>query len=574
MTSGNEGRKTADMIDGRKLKEMIKFAASMLEKKKSLIDSLNVFPVPDGDTGTNMSLTMKEALEEIKGEDCNHAGEICQSLSRGALMGARGNSGVILSQLLRGFAQVNEENQVIESEDFVNGLEEASRVAYKGVLKPVEGTILTVSRRAAEGARDALEETDDLVKIMRQTHKIADKALNKTPEQLPVLKEADVVDAGGQGLVFIFEGMLRSLEGEKVETADAVEEAAEESVEISADEIIYTYCTQMLIKLEDDNGQHEVEKIRSELNNYGDSLMVVGADNIVKVHIHTDHPGVVLEYGLKLGMLEEVNIDNMELQQEQSHEDFVEIQKERQATASGMELNSGTGIKEVNDSTGQEEKKRGVIAVVSGEGIREILKQLGVDRIIHGGQSMNPSTNELLSALEEIPAGELIVFPNNKNIISAARQAAELCSEKDVKVIPTENFTEAVASMMLYGRDQELADLASAMKKELKKIKTLEVTEAVKDSNVRDLSIEEGEVIGLIDGDIKTKGSSYENVVLDLLEDALEDEDLITIFYGEEIDEEQALDLRKRIEERFCEGLEVEIYEGGQPLYPYIISLE
>ncbi len=576
MRNGNESE--IKKLEGEKLKKVFKFAANILEKKKSIIDSLNVFPVPDGDTGTNMHLTMQKALEEIEQQEGNHAGDICQSLSKGALMGARGNSGVILSQLLRGFAQANRNNKVIKAESFVEGLEEASRVAYKGVLKPVEGTILTVSRRAAEGAREAYEDTNNIVEILREAYSVAIKALNKTPEQLPVLKEADVVDAGGQGYVFILEGMLNALEGEKLKpVGDTAEKLEEYKEKREAKEIEYKYCTQLLINLGQNNGQGEIEKIRSELSNYGNSLMVVGSDNIIKVHIHTNHPGVILEYSLKLGPLENISIDNMEFQQE-SHQDFMKAESNEQITASGMSLdinNKSNNLENTEENKDDEIKKRGLIAIAAGEGVKDIFKQLGVDRVIHGGQSMNPSTNDILSALKDVNAKELIVFPNNKNIISAARQAAELCEDKKIEVISTESFTEAIASLMLYNEENNLKELTDAMEDEIEKVKTIEITRAVKDSNVKDLSIEEGEVIGLVNGDIIKKGKDYENVVLEIIDEIFDDENLITIYYGEEVNKKDAENLRDKI----LNGLdnsnrELEVYPGEQPLYPYVISLE
>ena len=570
-------------LDGKSLKKLFKFAANLLEKKKSIIDSLNVFPVPDGDTGTNMHLTMQKALKEIEQVESNHAGEICQSLSKGALMGARGNSGVILSQLLRGFAQANKDKEIIEAESFVQGLKEASRVAYKGVLKPVEGTILTVSRKAADGAEEALEESSDLIKILSQTHEAAEKALNKTPEQLPVLKEADVVDAGGQGYVFIIEGMLNALKGEKLEpVGDTAERLQEFTESKETRELEYKYCTQLLVNFTNGNIQQDIEKIRSDLKNYGNSLMVVGSENIVKVHIHTNHPGVILEYALKLGSLENISIDNMEIQQE-SHEDFVQVENQEQMTASGMSLEAEEETKEtgletepdnVNSETARSQK-RGIIAIAAGDGIKDIFEQLGVNKVIHGGQSMNPSTNDILSALNDINAREIIIFPNNKNIISAARQAAELCEDKNIVVIPTESFTEAIAALMLYNQEDDLKELTESMKKEKDTVKTIEITRAVKDSNVKGLCIKEGEVIGLVNGDIVTKGEDYEKVVLEIVEEVMNDESLITIYYGEEVQEKNAEKLKQDIQDKYINShKEIEVYPGEQPLYPYEISLE
>ncbi|SDL89186.1 DAK2 domain-containing protein [Halarsenatibacter silvermanii] len=576
MSSGRD-RAGQEIVEAQKLKKMFEVALQLLENKKSIVNSLNVFPVPDGDTGTNMFLTLKEAIEEINGSDSEHAGEICHKLSRGALMGARGNSGVILSQLLRGFAQENREKEVLEAEDFVSGFDEASRVAYKGVLKPVEGTILTVSRKAAEGAQKALDESNDLQFIFEETRKAAEKALNKTPEQLSVLKEADVVDAGGQGFVFILEGMLRALKGEEpVKTVVDIEDAEKD---LDKDSLEHTYCTQLLINLENNDGQQRIDKIRKELNNYGSSLMVVGSDNIIKVHIHTDHPGVILENALRRGMLEKISIENMYLQQEETHEDFIDGFEADKTTASGVSINNKADAGEAageHNSIENKSKKRGIVACSAGQGVADILMDLGVDEIIRGGQSMNPSTNDFLSVLEEIPCEEVIILPNNKNIISAARQAAELCQEKEVEVVPTRAFTEAIASLLAFDDQGELKDIVEQMKGELEYVKTIEITEAVKDSNLKDLSIEEGEVIGIVEGDITGKGENYHDVALRMVKENHEFEDLITIYYGEEISEEEAEKLQEEIKKSLDDNfeLEVEIYSGGQPLYPYIISLE
>ncbi len=576
MSSGRD-RAGQEIVEAQKLRKMFEVALQLLENKKSIVNSLNVFPVPDGDTGTNMYLTLKEAIEEINGNDSEHAGEICDNLSRGALMGARGNSGVILSQLLRGFAQENKDKEVLEAEDFVRGFDEASRVAYKGVLKPVEGTILTVSRKAAEGAQKALDESNDIQFILEETRKAAEKALNKTPEQLSVLKEADVVDAGGQGFVFILEGMLRALKGEEpVKTVVDIEDAEKD---LDKDSLEHTYCTQLLINLEDNDGQQRIDKIRKELSNYGSSLMVVGSDNIIKVHIHTDHPGVILENALRRGMLEKISIENMYLQQEETHEDFIDGFEADKTTASGVSLNNKTDAGEAaggHNSFENRSEKRGIVACAAGQGVADILIDLGVDEIIRGGQSMNPSTNDFLSVLEEIPCEEVIILPNNKNIISAARQAAELCQEKEVEVVPTTAFTEAIASLLAFDFQGELKDIVEQMKGELEYVKTIEITEAVKDSNLKDLSIEEGEVIGIVEGDITGKGENYHDVALEMVKENHQFEDLITIYYGEDISEEEAEELQEEIKKSLDDNfeLEVEIYSGGQPLYPYIISLE
>ncbi len=576
MKTGNKKSKGINTIDGDRFKEMLETGLSRLGQQKSLVDSLNVFPVPDGDTGTNMYLTMQEAVEETKNSRSDRIDDICESMSRGALMGARGNSGVILSQLLRGFAQAVEGNKLMNAEDLAEALKNASKIAYKGVLKPVEGTILTVSRKAADGAIKGLKKSDDTKVVLEETIEAANIALNKTPEQLPVLKEAEVVDAGGQGYIFILEGMLQALKGEVVYSQSSEKAVAQQARAHSQKEedIKYTFCTQLLIHLDKEDGQKEIDRIRKELNNYGDSLMVVGSDEVIKIHIHTNHPGVILEYGLKIGIIDDIKIDNMKSQ----HREMIDKDKpELRVVNEDHSINASNSFDaEVKKSNKKNDKpkNRGIITVAAGEGIKNILTELGADEVIFGGQSMNPSTNDFVQAIENLNAKEIIIFPNNKNVVSAARQAAELEEEKIVKVIPTRSFAEAIAAMMHYNDHEDLEVMVEAMDEEREFVRTAQITIAVKDSRVQGLDIKEGDVIGLIDGNIKVKGNDYERVVVKLFEDSLEDEELITIYYGEEVDEDDAVKLRKKLLNRFDDIDEIEIYAGEQPLYPYIISLE
>ena len=574
MKSGKDLDSGLKVIDGDRFREMLHSALARLEEQKSLVDSLNVFPVPDGDTGTNMFLTLKEAIKEIEKEESNRVDDICDSMARGALMGARGNSGVILSQLLRGFSQASSGKKLLKSDDMVAALDKASKVAYNGVLKPVEGTILTVSREAARGAEKALEEDSDqdFLFILKRTLKAANQALQKTPEQLPVLKEAEVVDAGGQGYIYILEGMYQALKGNGFVSSTSEAETLEEIVgqrEYAAD-IKYTYCTQMLIHLDQNNDQQEIDSVRKELNNFGDSLMVVGSDDIIKVHIHTNHPGVILEHGLNIGVIDDIKIDNMKSQHEE-----MEIRKAgNQNLAAVHDHSAGFEVNQNQAEKPADTAERTMIAAATGEGIKNILRELGVQGIIHGGQSMNPSTNDFLEEINSCQAREILIFPNNKNVISAARQAAEMNEDKEIKVIPTRSFTEAIACLMVYNEEADLASLVEAMEEERQQVRTAEITRAVKDSKVRGLKIKEGDVIGLIDGNIVVKGSDYSRVVLKLFEKSLEEEELVTIYYGEEIEERRAVNLRNKILDRFDSIDEVEIYAGQQPHYPYIISLE
>ncbi|ACL69766.1 DAK2 domain-containing protein [Halothermothrix orenii] len=536
-------------VDGKKFREMLYTALAWLKEQQSFIDSLNVFPVPDGDTGTNMYLTFLEAIKEVKKIETNNVSEITSAMAKGALMGARGNSGVILSQLLRGFSQANEANSSLTATHLVKALRKASDVAYQGVLKPVEGTILTVSRKAAEGAELALENNLDINGIMENTVAAARDALNKTPEQLPILKEAGVVDAGGQGYLIILEGLLKGLNSEYVPQGDLEVVKPSKKEQQIAEDIKYAYCTQALINLQKDTTK-SIEEIRNDLQHYGDSLMVVGSDRTVKIHIHTNHPGIILEYGLKLGSLIDINIDNMKIQSAEKVRQTEEQQRQEFMPA----------------------KKKGIIAVGKGDGIKEIFKDLGIDVVIDGGQSMNPSTNDFLEAINNLNSSEIIILPNNKNIISAAEQAASL-SDKDVVVIPTKTIPQAVSSMMVFNDEADLDELKEAMEMETENVTTLEITRAVKSSKVNGHNISTGDVIGLENGQIEAVGKEYQDVIVELLKKVCSGDEFITIFYGEEINEDEAGDLVDTLEEEF-NFEDIELYRGGQPLYPYIISVE
>ncbi|MDI3546439.1 MAG: fatty acid kinase [Halanaerobiales bacterium] len=549
MQVNEESKGLLKAIDGHKFKEMLIAALMWLKEQQSLIDSLNVFPVPDGDTGTNMYLTFLEAIKEVKKVESNNVNEINSALAKGALMGARGNSGVILSQLLRGFSLANKDNREFTCENLVQSLRKASEVAYQGVLKPVEGTILTVSRKAAEGAELAFKNKLDLVGILENSIYFAREALNKTPKQLPALKEAGVVDAGGQGYLTILEGLLKGLAGDKVFHQTELEVIKPGKKEEVKEDLKYVYCTQFLINFEGKN-RKEINEIRSDLEAYGDSLLVVGADNIVKIHIHTNHPGVILEYGLKLGSINDVKIDNMKMQSEEKIRREEEKQRQEFMNRQG----------------------KGIIAVGQGQGIKDILQNLGVDIVIDGGQSMNPSTNDFLEAINNLNSPEVIILPNNKNVISAARQAASL-SEKMVEVVPTRNIPQAISSLLVFDEDVELSELREMMEREMKHVKTAEITTAVKDSRVNGFEIKAGDIIGIYNGDIIEVGNNYKEVVAALLEKIADDEEILTIYYGEDIAEEEAMEIRDLIEREFNFD-EVEVYNGSQPLYPLIISLE
>jgi hypothetical protein len=589
-------------VDAEEFKNMMFTSLYWLKKQKSFIDSLNVFPVPDGDTGTNMYLTFKEAVSNLEDSKSNSVSKLSAELSKGALMGARGNSGVILSQLVRGFAQALKNKKKMKAKDLANALTKASEVAYHGVLKPVEGTILTVSREAAEKAAAEVESTEDILELLEITIKAAEESLERTPELLDALKEAEVVDAGGQGYLTILEGMLKGLKGEKVEyqAAAAVEKPAKKSK--AAEDIKFTYCTQMLIQIDNfqSNIDRLIDKIRKDMQSYGDSIMVVGSDDVIKIHIHSNHPGVLLEYGLKKGEVFDIKIDNMRKQNEEKvkresgddfdHSQFHPNHNEAAAESLDTELKDDVDVKEAEiKNSGQQEinqdnetaeadavikaaKNIGIISVANGEGIINILKELGVDYVIKGGQSMNPSTNDFLEVVERMDTEKIIILPNNKNIISAAKQVSEL-SEKEIAIIETRSIPQAISALMVFDDQLELEKLKEEMEAEIKYIKTLEITQAVKDSKVNGLEIKKDHYIGLKNGDILVSADNEKETVKKLLDEVAEDEELVTIYYGEGITEAEAEAIKQVMENNF-DFDEIEVYPGGQPLYPFIISLE
>jgi hypothetical protein len=569
-----------------------------LKEQKSFIDSLNVFPVPDGDTGTNMYLTFKEAASAVEESKSRSISKLAAALSKGALMGARGNSGVILSQLIRGLSQSLEGKTKIKSKDFAAALKKASQVAYHGVLKPVEGTILTVSRETADKAVETAKKTEDIIELLEITIEEAEESLKRTPELLDTLKEAEVVDAGGQGYLSILEGMLKGLK-EEVDFSSKVEQKIVKKTAKPAEDIKFTYCTQMLIEIDIRNRSFDnlIKKIRQDMQSYGDSIMVVGDDNIIKIHIHTNHPGVLLEYGLKKGKVFDIKIDNMrkqnieKIEREKSaqfdhtqfhdelkvfdHESQIEKNQERESDLVEAEKEEPENISDEIEKLDEKikvDKNNGIISVGNGDGIINILKELGVDYIIEGGQSMNPSTNDFVEAVEKLQCENIIILPNNKNIISAANQVSEL-SDKNIEVIETRSIPQAISALMVYNDQLGPEELKKVMESEIKEVKTLEITKAVKDSKVNGLEIEEGNFIGLADDQIIVTEDTEEKTIMELLKQISEDEELVTIYYGEDVESEEAENIKRMMEENF-DFDEIEIYPGGQPLYPYIISLE
>jgi len=526
-------------IDGFDMVRMIQTGVILLEKNKARVDALNVFPVPDGDTGTNMYLTLLSAAHEAEKRLDQNIGKVSKGIAMGSLMGARGNSGVILSQVFRGMSKELENKDRIDARGLAAALQAGSDAAYKAVMKPVEGTILTIVREVARAAAAASKKTDDIVEVMQAALESGNRMLERTPQMLPVLKEAGVVDSGGQGFLYLFEGMILALSSEEISTAQLQSTVLLPSeVEKEPENLEYQYCTETLIK----GFRMDIDRIREELEPLGDSVLVVGEQDMVKVHIHSNHPGKVLEVCLAWGTLHDIKINNME--------------EETQARLESL----------------AETKNTGLVAVGQGDGWVEIMKSLGVDQVVNGGQTMNPSTEDLLRAVSDTRAHGVIILPNNKNVIMAAEQAMRL-SEKPVRVVPTTSITQAVAALVAYEGEADVDQVAEAMAEEIGRVKTGEVTNAVKDSSINGLSIKEGDYIGLIDDKVVANGDSAEQMVMVLLESMAPDGDLISIFYGADVNEDQATKLRELVEEKYPD-YDIEIHYGGQPFYQYLISVE
>ncbi|WP_081943470.1 DAK2 domain-containing protein [Caloranaerobacter azorensis] len=536
-----------EYIDGVLLKNIFIGAANTLEKNKQVVDSLNVFPVPDGDTGTNMSLTMQSAIKQVKSLNSEKIEDIAKAASNGSLMGARGNSGVILSQLFRGFANGLKGVERIDVEILAKAFKLASDTAYKAVMKPIEGTILTVARECAEKAAEIAVKENDIIKFLEEVIRHGEMTLQKTPEMLPVLKQAGVVDAGGKGLLYILLGALDVITiGDSVLLEEDTEVEAENSVNIErADEDIkFGYCTEFIIN----SKNVDVDRFKQEIMELGDSLLVVNNDEVTKVHIHTNNPGIVLEKALAIGELINVKIDNMRYQ----HKNKI-IEEEK-----AVELNR---------------KKYGFIAVAMGEGIANVFKDLNVDFVIHGGQTMNPSTEDILKAVESINAEHIIILPNNSNIILAANQAKEL-SNANIEVLPTKSIPQGISAILNFDEELELEENINNMMESIKSVKTGQVTFAVRDTVVNDIEIKKDDIIGIGEGEIKSVGNDITEVSINLLKDIVdEDNDLITLYFGEDISEEEAEELAEIIEDEI-EDCDVEVVYGGQPLYYYIFSIE
>lgn len=544
--------------------EMVQAAATRLGKQAEYVNSLNVFPVPDGDTGTNMSMTMDNGAKEVADKPASTVGEVGQILSKGLLMGARGNSGVITSQLFRGFGQSVKGKDELTGKDLAQAFQMGVEVAYKAVMKPVEGTILTVSRGAATAALKKADLTDDAVEVMQAALDGAKGALAKTPDLLPVLKEVGVVDSGGQGLVFIYEGFLSALNGDYVASEDFKATPANMSEMINAEhhksvvghvateDITYGYCTEIMVALKQGPTyvkEFNYDEFQGYLSGLGDSLLVVNDDEIVKVHVHTEDPGLVMQEGLKYGSLIKIKVDNMRNQHE------AQVQK--------------TDAEESK----AEAKNFGLIAVVAGEGLSEIFKAQGVDYVISGGQTMNPSTEDIVKAIEAVNAKQVIILPNNKNIFMAAQSAAEVV-DIPAAVVETRTVPQGFTSLLAFGPSKSLEDNVADMSASLSDVVSGSVTLAVRDTTIDGLEIHENDFLGMVDGKIVVSNPDMEATLKAAFAKMIdEDSEIVTIFVGEEGDQDLAEELAEYLEETY-EDVEVEIHQGDQPVYPYLMSVE
>lgn len=537
-------------IDGQMLSRGFRVSVQMLENKKEEVNALNVFPVPDGDTGTNMSLTIASALKSVNAVTELTVGKVAKAASSGSLMGARGNSGVILSQLLRGFSMGLANLDEADISDLNKAFNESARIAYNAVMKPTEGTILTVARMMAEFSEENYDDYDDIMLFLQDVIKVGYRVLDLTPDMLPQLKEAGVVDAGGKGYLIILEGLLQGLISDDYDytpTVDSFNTFANKT-HSESESIEFGYCTEFMINRSD--GKYL--ELREKLSNYGDSLIVVADEEITKVHIHTNNPGEVLEMALKIGPLSDIKIDNMRLQNEKLQDQVMFEDK-----------------KEVEI----EKSEYAFIAVSSGDGLNEVFKDLNVKKVISGGQTMNPSTEDFLKAMEEINAENIYILPNNKNIILAANQAVEL-TDRNAYVIKTTTIPQGFAALLSFDQDASVKDNLKNMNEAIEEVKTLQVTYAVRDSENNGIKINKGDFIGLFNGNISLSTPEILDTCLELVDKSIDDDDsLITIFYGADTDEKVAEELVKKIEEKY-EDFDVELVKGNQPVYYFIISVE
>ena len=552
-------------INAEMFAKMFLAGAKNLESKKEWINELNVFPVPDGDTGTNMTLTIMAAAKEVGAMETYEMEKVAKSISSGSLRGARGNSGVILSQLFRGLCKVIKEEKEIDVPVMAAALQKAVETAYKAVMKPKEGTMLTVAKGGAKKAIAIADETDDLVYFMQQVVAEMEIVLSKTPEMLPVLKEAGVVDSGGQGLVEVFHGMMDVLEGKEVDYAIEGASVEAKPVKISAQteaDIKFGYCTEFIIMLDKEFTMDNELDVKAYLESIGDSIVVVADDEIVKIHVHTNDPGLAIQKALTFGSLSKIKIDNMR----EEHEE--KLIKE------AAKIAEEEAKKAAEAKKAEPKKEMGFISVSIGAGVGEIFKGLGVDYLIEGGQTMNPSTEDMLNAIDNVNAEHIFILPNNKNIILAANQAQALTEDKVIHVIPTKTVPQGITAMINYLPDLSAEENVEAMTESITTVKTGQVTYAVRDTKIDDKEIHEGNIMGIGDAGILAVGEELEATTLEMFKELVDDmSEIISIYYGEEVDEAVANELGEKVGEMFPE-CDVEVHFGGQPIYYYVVSVE
>lgn len=557
-------------ITENEFRKMIAVSSNRLNNNAEFINSLNVFPVPDGDTGTNMSLSFASGAKYVSESTSSSVGELSQALAKGLLMGARGNSGVILSQVFRGFSKNAAAKTELTPADLADALVAGVQTAYKAVMKPQEGTILTVARKAAEAATKTAKTSDDCVEVMEAAYEAAEAALKTTPDLLPVLKEVGVVDSGGQGLTFVYQGFFDALSGNvrdeqeyhptPADMDDMVSAEHHKSVQsqLNTEDIQYGYCTEIMVKLGAGrlvDEKFDYDTFRGYLSEIGNSLLVIADDEVVKVHVHTEQPGKVLSYGQKFGSLIKVKVDNMRLQHETILEQDKEAEEEQQA--------------EINQIAGD----YGIIAVASGDGLAQLFHSVGVTQIIQGGQTMNPSTKDIVDAINATGKDKVIVLPNNKNIFLAAEQAADV-ADANVKVVHTRSITQGLSAMINFNKEADIDENVAAMEEALDDVISGQVTVAVRDTTIDGQEIKKDNYMGIVDGSIKVTDPDRKQATLEMVKAMLdEDSEVITIIYGADADQAEAQAIADEIQS-WEEDYEIEIHEGDQPVYPYLISVE
>lgn len=545
-------------LDGIKFAEMVQMGAHHLYQNAAYVDSLNVFPVPDGDTGTNMNLSMTSGANETEANVNEHIGKVAQSLSKGLLMGARGNSGVILSQLFRGFGKAIEKEATIDAQGLAKAFQAGVDTAYKAVMKPVEGTILTVAREAAAKAVEVAEAEQDMIAVMEAFTTEAKASLNRTPDLLPVLKEVGVVDSGGQGLLFVYEGFLASMKGEPLpekneSSLDDLINAEHHRVQdfMDTSDIEFGYCTEIMVRFEEDKAPFDEDQFRQELNPMGDSLLVISDDEIAKVHIHSETPGAVLAAGQKYGSLIKIKVDNM---------------REQHSAIVGDAPKAPT-------AKAQPKVPYAIVTIAMGEGVANLLRSIGASYVIEGGQTMNPSTEDIVKAVQEIGAERVLILPNNKNIIMAAEQAAELL-EIEAAVVPTKTIPQGMAAILAFNPEESVENNQNNMTTGFAHVKTGQVTYAVRDTSIDGVEIHKDDYMALAEGKIILSTKEMMDAAKQVLENLMDEEaEIVTVIYGEDATAAQAEELQSYIEENYSDA-EVEIVEGKQSLYPFILSVE